>query len=135
MKIFVSLAMIFMHIIDDFFLQSAGFLCRCKQKDWWEQNENNPKYKNDYKIGLYLHAFEWTFMMMLPIAIYYQFNLDWIFLFIFIFNVFIHAWTDDLKANKKEVESLGRSVRSFRSNPLYWNNTSLACRKATLAMK
>lgn len=95
--------MIFMHIIDDFFLQSAGFLCRCKQKDWWEQNENNPKYKNDYKIGLYLHAFEWTFMMMLPIAIYYQFNLDWIFLFIFIFNVFIHAWTDDLKANKKKL--------------------------------
>ena len=99
--IFVFLFMIFAHIVDDFYLQ--GILAKLKQKSWWIENAPDSLYEHDYIMALILHSFSWTFMVMLPIAIYNNFQCDVWFLFIFLLNTFYHARMDNLKANKKEV--------------------------------
>lgn len=98
----ICLAMIFMHILDDFCLQ--GILASMKQKEWWEkQEEHRALYRNDYVVALIMHSFSWTFMIMLPIAISLQWNITGKFLCFFIANQIIHAVIDDLKANKKKI--------------------------------
>lgn len=100
-KIFVLLAMIFLHIIDDYKLQ--GILASMKQKKWWEeQKEYKNLYKCDYIPALIEHSFSWTFMIMLPIAIMLRFNIDW-WVIAYIANMIIHAFVDDLKANKFKI--------------------------------
>lgn len=101
-NIFILLAMIFLHIIDDFKLQ-AGVLNYLKQKSWWkEQKEYRDLYKYDYISALIMHSFSWSFMIMLPIAFALNFNISkWI--IAYIVNMFIHAFVDDLKANKLKI--------------------------------
>lgn len=98
-KAFVILCMIFLHIVDDYYLQ--GWLASAKQKQWWEENAPQKLYKHDYVWALLMHSFSWTFMVMLPIAISMSFNIGVNFLVWFILNVCIHALTDDMKANRK----------------------------------
>lgn len=100
-KIFILLAMIFLHIIDDYKLQ--GILASMKQKKWWkEQKEYNDMYQYDYIPALVEHSFSWTFMIMLPIAIVLKFNIGW-WAISYIVNIFIHAFVDNLKANKFKI--------------------------------
>lgn len=100
-KIFILLAMIFLHIIDDYKLQ--GILASMKQKKWWEeQKEYKSLYKHDYIPALIEHSFSWTFMIMLPIAFTLHFNIGW-WVFAYVANMFIHAFVDDLKANKFKI--------------------------------
>ena len=103
-NILALFGMIFMHIVDDFYLQ--GILAKMKQKDWWKQEAPDALYKNDYMIALILHAFSWTFMVMLPITVLMivqdKFNIHF-YLFFFVLNWFIHTLTDHLKANKKTI--------------------------------
>lgn len=104
MKLYICLSMIFLHIIDDFVLQAAC-LSNLKQKKWWKDHlsitENYEMYKYDYLVALFMHAFSWTFMIMLPIAIYQNFDISLIFVIAFGLNCIIHFLVDDLKANKK----------------------------------
>ena len=73
-KIFILIAMIFLHIIDDYKLQ--GILASMKQKKWWkEQNDYKSMYKYDYIIALLTHSFSWSFMIMLPIAFALKFDI------------------------------------------------------------
>lgn len=98
MRFLILLSMVFMHIVDDYYLQ--GVLAKMKQRSWWEENSPQEEYKNDYKMALFMHAFSWAFMIMLP------------YIFIgasqyavggaIIVNTIIHAIVDDLKANKKK---------------------------------
>lgn len=103
MKIFIVLSMIFCHILDDYKIQ-AGVLNSLKQKSWWK--ENTPKgvpdrfYRHDYIVGLIMHSMSWSFMVLLPIAVYYGFNVDWTFALTFTINAALHAIIDDLKANR-----------------------------------
>ena len=100
-KIFVLLAMIFLHIIDDYKLQ--GILASMKQKKWWEeQKEYKSMYKYDYIPALIEHSFSWTFMIMLPIAVMQQFDIGW-WAIAYIVNMAIHALVDNLKANKLKI--------------------------------
>ena len=100
-KIFILLAMIFLHIIDDYKLQ--GILASMKQKKWWEEQNGYMKlYKNDYIPALIEHSFSWTFMIMLPIAIMLNFSIGW-WIIVYIANTIIHAFVDDLKANKLKI--------------------------------
>lgn len=100
-KIFILLAMIFLHIIDDYKLQ--GILASMKQKKWWqEQKEYKNLYKHDYIPALIEHSFSWTFMIMLPIAVVLHFNIGW-WVFAYIVNMIVHAFVDDLKANKFKI--------------------------------
>ena len=68
-KVFILLAMIFLHIVDDYKLQQ-GVLANLKQKSWWQNQISYKKlYEYDYIPALILHGFSWAFMIMLPIAI------------------------------------------------------------------
>lgn len=102
MKFFIILAMLFMHIVDDYCLQ--GILASMKQKQWWEaQKEYKPLYKYDYIVALIMHSFSWSFMIMLPIAMMLNFNVSVVFVSVLILNMLIHCFVDDLKANKKKI--------------------------------
>lgn len=98
-KVFVILWMIFFHIVDDYYLQ--GWLASAKQKQWWRENAPQPLYRYDYIWALLMHSFSWAFMVMLPIAVAASFNISGVFLGFFLFNICVHALTDDMKANRK----------------------------------
>lgn len=93
--------MIFLHIIDDYILQ--GILASMKQKEWWQKNAPEKLYKYDYIIALLAHSFEWAFMIMLPFALKQHFHYSEQYLTMIAFNTAIHAFVDDLKANKKVI--------------------------------
>lgn len=105
MKFIILLAMIFCHLVDDYYLQ--GILASMKQKKWWENNAPNSLYKYDYICALIEHAFSWTFMMMLPITICIVLGKIEVpiisFALIFCFNWAIHAIIDNVKANKLKI--------------------------------
>jgi hypothetical protein len=102
MNISILFAMLFCHIIDDWVLQ--GKLGEMKQKAWWRQHpQYKDMYKYDYIAALLTHAFSWTFMIMLPILIVDDFQMDILFIIMFIINFAIHAFVDDLKANKFKI--------------------------------
>lgn len=102
-EIFMLLLMIFLHIVDDYYLQ--GILASMKQCGWWEKNAPDRKYKYDFIVALLMHAFSWTFMVMLPITITLLLNpvaaaLP-VFIMVFFINWGIHMAIDHLKANVK----------------------------------
>lgn len=103
-EVVVLLAMLFCHIVDDYYLQ--GFLASAKQKSYWEKNNPEPLYKHDYIIALIEHAFSWTCMVHLPVFIIYiglgmKFGANF-FVWFFVHMV-LHALTDHLKANVKMI--------------------------------
>lgn len=102
-KILLLIAMVFCHIVDDYYLQ--GWLASAKQKDWWTKNAPNPLYKYDYIIALFMHSFSWSFMVCLIPAIYSVINNLCItnIIITFLSNVFIHMFVDNEKANKKTI--------------------------------
>lgn len=94
--------MIFLHIVDDYYLQ--GILAKMKQKSWWEEVAPDPLYKHDYIIALLEHAFSWSFMINLPWIVYsFIYNNTYPIMIItsLIINTSIHYVVDDYKANKK----------------------------------
>lgn len=101
------IAMIFFHIIDDFYLQ--GWLASAKQKEWWEKNAPDPLYKNDYIMALVMHGFSWSCMIHIPLIIHsyvcYGTNESiWISIVCSIWiNWAVHCIVDDRKANKKVI--------------------------------
>lgn len=100
-KAFVLLAMIFCHIVDDYYLQ--GWLASAKQKEWWEKNAPQDLYKHDYIMALAMHGMSWAFMVMLPIAFYMSFNIPPLFVALYAGNATVHCIVDDMKANKKMI--------------------------------
>jgi len=99
MRIFILLSMIFCHTIADYNLQ--GWLANAKQKSWWEENAPESKYKYDYLMALLMHSMCWSFMINLPIAVYYKFEVNIILLISYIMNTCAHFIIDNLKANDK----------------------------------
>lgn len=91
------LTMIFLHIVDDYYLQ--GILAQMKQKKFWRKYAPDEMYKYDYIWALLMHAFSWTFMVMLPLAL--TIPVTPAFYIFFFLNVVIHAFVDDAKANRK----------------------------------
>ena len=99
--IFILVLMVFMHIVDDYYLQ--GWLASAKQKKWWQENAPQKLYRHDYIMALVMHSFSWAFMIMLPIAIDRQFAVTWIYAVALIVNATVHGITDNLKANKLKI--------------------------------
>jgi hypothetical protein len=97
----ILLLMLFVHIVDDFYLQ--GILANMKQKRWWELSEwYKPLYKNDYKMALLIHSMSWSIMILLPFMfLHYVSGL--MLLGAFIINAVIHYYIDDLKANRGQI--------------------------------
>ena len=98
---FTLLLMIFLHIVDDYYLQ--GVLANMKQKQWWQDNAPAPLYRYDYIIALMMHSMSWAFMIMLPIAIKMNFDVGGLFVGAWVVNAIIHGVIDDLKANKHKI--------------------------------
>ena len=97
--ILTIILMIFLHIIADYNLQ--GWLASAKQKSYWKEYTSNELYKYDYIMALFMHSFQWTFMIMLPIVFILNFTIDVCFIIWFICNICIHMYIDHLKANDK----------------------------------
>ena len=113
MEIIILLSMIFLHIVDDFYLQ--GPLAKFKQKTFWNEymkdGYTRELYKYDWFISLLLHAFSWTFSIHIPIFIAYYSKLNSVILIIeFIITMIIHAFIDNLKANRKAIGLLTDQV-------------------------
>lgn len=100
-KAFILLWMLFNHVLDDYFLQ--GCLANMKQRDWWKTNYPDNKYKYDYIAALFMHSLSWSFMIMLPIATFFSFNIDSFFFFMFFTNTVCHMIVDNAKANDKVI--------------------------------
>lgn len=101
-RLLILFIMIFCHLIDDYKLQ--GILANMKQRQWWKENANKYLYRNDYKMALIEHAFSWSFMITLPFLVisFIQNNSFLMILLIisYFINTAIHAFIDNLKANK-----------------------------------
>ena len=101
-NLFIFIFMLFMHVIADYNVQ--GCLANMKQKSWWvdqcdQLNVGFAKYKNDYKMALFMHSFSWAFLVMLPLFIVDGFNLSLLCFWGFVWNTEIHYFIDDFKAN------------------------------------
>lgn len=99
----ILLFMLYFHILDDFLIQ--GILASMKQKSWWTENpEYNELYSNDYLAALIIHSISWAISINIPVIIYLcgtEMKLSfWI---LFLANIIIHAFVDNLKANKKTI--------------------------------
>lgn len=99
MRVYILLAMIFCHIVEDYNIQ--GILAQFKQKSFWK--DKDFLYHNDWIISIIEHGFENTFMMMLPIAIYYKFQLNESYFIWFIWNWAWHCIIDNYKCNKLQI--------------------------------
>ena len=100
-KILILLAMIFCHIVDDYY--SQGILASMKQKEWWKNNAPDSLYKHDYLMALFMHSFSWTFsIMFLPTLCIVILGGIWRPV-VFIANIVLHMIVDDLKANKRKL--------------------------------
>ena len=101
-RLLILFIMIFCHLIDDYKLQ--GILANMKQRQWWKENANKYLYRNDYKVALIEHAFSWSFMITLPFLVisFIQNNTFLMILLVisYFMNTIIHAFIDNLKANK-----------------------------------
>ena len=101
-RLLILFIMIFCHLIDDYKLQ--GILANMKQRQWWKENADEYLYRNDYKMALIEHAFSWSFMITLPFLVisFIQNNSFLMILLIisYFINTAIHAFIDNLKANK-----------------------------------
>ena len=97
MNLFILLAMMFCHIVDDYYLQ--GWLASAKQRKWWKDNAPDKLYRYGYIAALIMHSLSWSFMIMLPIAISQSFKVTLWFFIAFVINAAVHAVTDHMKAN------------------------------------
>lgn len=100
-KLIILFVMIFCHIVDNYYLQ--GWLASAKQRNYWKENCPEKLYRYDYICALCIHAYSWSFMISLPIIIYKNFHINIIFIICFLLNIMIHAYVDNLKANKKVI--------------------------------
>ena len=110
-RVFVIALMIFCHIVDDFRLQ--GILANMKQKKWWREQTNKPMYQYDWVMALMIHSMSWSFMILLPIAIYQNFNVGANYVIVFFINALIHGIVDHLKANRFKINLIEDQMAHF----------------------
>ena len=99
MKLLILFAMIFAHIVDDYYLQ--GILAKMKQKKWWEENAPDKMYRYDYIVALIAHAFSWSFMITVPTLLIS--DKYFVMCMFIITNTIIHAYVDNKKANERSI--------------------------------
>ena len=98
-KYILLLTMVFLHIVDDFYLQ--GVLARMKQKDYWKENVPDKLYEKDYIAALIAHGYSWSFMVHIPVLIYSKHH--GLALASCLLQALIHLYIDNCKANKKSI--------------------------------
>ena len=103
----VLLLMFLFDIIDDFVLQPIC-LSKLKQKRYWieeckKYNLNISKYDTDYITALLIHGLSWSIMIHVPLMFLGGIRDDFFLLLSVLFNAVIHAFIDNLKANKLKI--------------------------------
>ena len=103
----VLLLMFLFDIIDDFVLQPIC-LSKLKQKRYWieeckKYNLNILKYDTDYITALLIHGLSWSIMIHVPLMFLGGIRDDFFLLLSVLFNAVIHAFIDNLKANKLKI--------------------------------
>lgn len=99
-KVLLPFAMLFMHTIADY--RTQGCLADLKQKSFWQANCPDEMYKYDYIMALFMHSFQWTFMMTLPGVVYWLIYTEFdatAYLLIIVANTLVHMVIDHAKAN------------------------------------
>ena len=97
--------MFLLHFLADFNLQIGARLDKFKQWRWWrkqipaEKEDEWNMYKNDYKVALWIHSFQWALVTCLPLAMCVG--------TVYGVSVFVHASAhyiaDDMKANDMNI--------------------------------
>ena len=101
-KPFLLVLMLFLHVFADFHLQ--GILASMKQMSWWKKqlgSEYLGKYEYDWAPSLLAHAFEWTFMIMLPVFLTREFT--YLTALMIMSNTIFHFVVDNSKCNLKQI--------------------------------
>ena len=126
-KVFIFIAMILLHILEDFHLQ--GILANMKQKSWWLSEcvklgitYESSKYRRDHVVSLIVHALENSIFITLPLIIdglitTFTTNpnnclfIGWA--FIIFANTVAHAIIDDFKCNSKGINLIVDQILHF----------------------
>ncbi len=126
-KAFIFIAMVLLHILEDFHLQ--GILANMKQKSWWQSEcvklgitYESSKYRRDYVVSLIIHALENSIFITLPLIIdgliaTFTTNpnnslfIGWV--FIIFANTVVHAIIDDFKCNSKSINLIVDQILHF----------------------
>lgn len=122
--LFVFLSMLYLHVSDDF---NQKIMADMKQKKWWSDQKNHNQrmlrkrwmYSYDYLAVMICHAFKWSFIIHVPLFVYYIFtdNMDLavsiLYLVTVIINTVIHAVIDDLKANRFKINLIQNQLFHF----------------------
>ena len=126
-KAFIFIAMVLLHILEDFHLQ--GILANMKQKSWWRSEcvklgitYDSSKYRHDYIASLIIHALENSIFIALPLIIdgliaTFTTNpnnslfIGWV--FIIFANTIVHAIIDDFKCNSKGINLIVDQILHF----------------------
>ena len=98
---FVLASMLFMHVVDDYYLQ--GILANLKQRSYWEEHAPDLMYRYDYLVALLMHSLSWSFCIMLPTVALRGFAWTADVTALFTFNIVVHAVVDDAKANRRKI--------------------------------
>ena len=98
---FVLASMLFMHVVDDYYLQ--GILANLKQRSYWEEHAPDLMYRYDYLVALLMHSLSWSFCIMLPTVALRGFAWNADVTALFTFNIVVHAVVDDAKANRRKI--------------------------------
>ena len=89
-----------LHIFADFNMQIGAGLDKFKQwRWWWDQIPSHgdwKKYKDDYKVALLLHSYQWSLVTCLPLIMCG----GWVYLSSVAAHAAVHCVVDDLKANR-----------------------------------
>lgn len=98
---FVLASMLFMHVVDDYYLQ--GILANLKRRSYWEEHAPDLMYRYDYLVALLMHSLSWSFCIMLPTVALRGFAWNADVTALFTFNIVVHAVVDDAKANRRKI--------------------------------
>ena len=115
----ILLLMLLLHIVDDFVLQPVC-LSKLKQMEWWKkQDEYCEKYKNDYKMALFMHSLSWSLMISLPLMFMANISDLWLTCAV-IFNMAIYFIVDDFKANRHKINLVQDQIIHLMHIVLTW---------------
>lgn len=102
----IVFGMLMGHILSDFWLQPIC-LSQMKCKSWWikECEKNNvsfKEYQSDYIVALIMHSISWAIMILSPFVFFMDVD-ELLLLKLFLINTGVHAFVDDLKANRYKI--------------------------------
>jgi len=118
MAALILIVMLFLHVYADYSLQ--GILADMKQRSWWieklgikyAKEPENSMYSKDYLVALITHAFEWTFVVMIPMLYFCVKNscempMIIVYVVLLVSETGVHAEIDNDKANNKILSLAG----------------------------